>query len=525
MHPLGQVIGSHSDLEALQTHASLKADRDRLNEQLKTHSDQGAGLKAQLDTLQGEHSSLQTQLAAVSNERTSLLEEKSGLQSQVDAAQRALSALQQQHSQAASELGASTRQLQNVQAELRQAVRRAEESEQTQQDLQAEGTRLMQSLEEMRPKVVTLTNEKLELSDRAEALESALHKRDVVIAELESSVHELNEIKEELKQRHHEVDSQLTREQESAHHDLSSLQAAYAELQRELEDSRTGMRALEGERATRMRSGTQQVEDIDRLTASLRHTKQQLSSLQMEVDERRQAEAEQREFLDRAMTDIESLRGDLVARDEEVDRLHQALSGLSTHGAPESLNEEMLSAYHQQHEFELSSAQSHIRALEARVYDADAKAHSLQLHLNALEDELAQLRTAPQPSPQKAAPSRPASRAHGDDLRRATMTRRSGLATAPARTSLDYSLSPETRHKRRISLNMLKARMDSERAAAAAHAPPSRAATPAPRVHGSRMPAVAESEAHGGAPVKRSHFLDESNIFWCHTCRGDLVIL
>lgn len=450
-----------------------------------------------------------------------LAKEKSGLQSQVEAAQRTLADLQQQSSQAVTELTNSTRQLHAVQAELRQAVRRAEESEKIQHDLQTEGTNLMKSLEEMRPKLVTLTNEKLELSDRVDGLENTIKKRDAVIAELEDTIQELNAIKDELSQRHHELDSQRSREHNTAQSDLSSLQTAYTDLQRELDETRDGFKALEGERAAHLRSSSQQSTEIERLTASLRNSKQQLSTLQMDVDEQRQAEAEQREFLDRAMTDIESLRADLVARDEEVDKLRQSLESFSASAPPESLNAEMRSAYQQQYELELSSAQSHIRALEARAFEADAKAHSLEVQLHALEDELASLRTTPQTTSTKGLspvmPSRPVSRANGDELRRATMARRQSGFAGPPRASLDYSLSPETRHKRKISLNMLKARMDSEMAVATSSL--SRSASPAFHAHASRMPLAAEVQA------KHSHFLDESNIFWCHTCKGDLVIL
>lgn len=462
---------------------------------------------------------MQSQLAIVAGERETLSTEKSGIQSQAETAQRALAELQRQLSQAATELANSTRQLHTVQAELRHAVRRAEESEKTQRDLQSDGTNLMKSLEEMRPKLGALTNEKFELSDRVDVLEGAVRKRDAVIADLEDSVQELTSIKEELTRRHHDLDSQRTREHTATQSDLSTIQSAYASLQQELEETQHGFQALEGERAAHLRSNSQQIAEIERLTASLRNTKQQMSTLQMEVDERRQAEAEQREFLDRAMTDIESLRADLIARDDEVEKLRQSLDGLSASAPPESLNVEMLSAYQQQHELELSSAQSQIRLLEARAFDSDAKAHSLEVHLHALEDELASLRTTPQTTSthtfSPVTPSRPSSRANGDELRRATMARRTSNLVGPSRASLDYSLSAETRHKRKISLNMLKARMDSEMMAVSSSL--SRSVSPA--LHASRMPLVTE------VPTKHSHFLDESNIFWCHTCKGDLVIL
>ena len=73
------------------------------------------------------------------------------------------------------------------------------------------------------------------------------------------------------------------------------------------------------------------------------------------------------------------------------------------------------------------------------------------------------------------------------------------------------------RHKRKVSLGMLKARIDSELAAVGpAPLALSRAVSP----HAG-LPSVPED--HYGA--RRPQFLDESHIFWCHSCRGELVIL
>lgn len=158
------------------------------------------------------------------------------------------------------------------------------------------------------------------------------------------------------------------------------------------------------------------------------------------------------------------------------------------------------------------------------MFDAEAKSHALRKQVSALEDQLTQTRSAAVHralSPSLPSTSRPASRA---------ASVRAGLgAGAPplSRSVFDQNLTPETRHKRKVSLSMLKARIDSEVAAhALAHQhsshPPSRVLSPVQSADGERS---TSPPTRAPAPFKRPQFLDESHVFWCHSCRGDLVIL
>ncbi|KAF8322999.1 uncharacterized protein EI90DRAFT_3077121 [Cantharellus anzutake] len=101
---------------------------------------------------------------------------------------------------------------------------------------------------------------------------------------------------------------------------------------------------------------------------------------------------------------------------------------------------------------------------------------------------------------------------------------------------LDSALTPEARHKRKISLSMLKARIDSEREAHAAR-PVTQALPPltamkeeelsSPSTQSPRAPFnLPDSDPTHPRSLSRSqHFRDESHIFWCHACSGDLVVL
>jgi len=260
-----------------------------------------------------------------------------------------------------------------------------------------------------------------------------------------------------------------------------------------------------------------QLDEIDRLTMSSRAQADEVSSVRQQLEEHRHLEEEDRGFIERAQEEIEMLRADLASADEEIQRLRDAASSApSPDGAPKSLDAEMLSALRQQHALDLSAAQSQIRALETSVFDAQAKSHTLQKRLNVLEDQLAAPTRSGSRTGRPFSPlSRPSSRAHQP----------SNLPPL-SRSVFDIGLTPETRHKRRVSLGMLKARIDGELASGASHFP-SRALTPS--LAASRPSAL--STVH--EPRSRRTSLDHSfrrpqlddHIFWCSSCRADLIIL
>lgn len=206
---------------------------------------------------------------------------------------------------------------------------------------------------------------------------------------------------------------------------------------------------------------------------------------------------------------------------------------------PGSLDAELLSSLRQQYALDLSAAQSQIRALENSVFDADARSHALQKQVVALEDQLAQSRSRPSSrlGQRSFSPSqfRSSSRTGSHtDLRRSSLGshRPSNLAPPLSRAIFEQNMSAETRHKRMVSLGMLKARIDSEvqvtsRSRASSRASSLRALSPVPSLPGQESnpsPESPQSYIHPH-PVHRPQFLDDSHVFWCHACSGDLVIL
>jgi hypothetical protein len=207
---------------------------------------------------------------------------------------------------------------------------------------------------------------------------------------------------------------------------------------------------------------------------------------------------EEQDFLERAQNEIEVLRSDLSSREEELTLLRESSSKPNSNET-RSLDEELLSSLRQQHAVDLSAVTSQIRALENIVFDKDRTIYDLQKQVNGLEE----YHVKPKPhSISKASDHSGSLLSHH--------THQPALPSPLARTVFDQALTPETFHKRKVSLNMLKARMESE-----ARANFTRALSP---TQSDRMTSRVSS-------VVSSQFLEESHVFWCHSCSGDLVIL
>jgi chromosome segregation ATPase len=498
--------------------------------QLHVHRDGETLWKERYSNLEVQDSATRQELAAVVTARDALLLEKTSLLSQADTAQKAFKQLHEKLAHAASELTTNTRQLQAVQAELRNANRRADEAVQTQKDLQTEGTNLMRSLDEMRPKIVELTGAKLELGDKIEGLEHTLRNRDSTIAQLESTIDELQYHKEQVETEKANIIEKHQKERISALSNSSELQKAFAEAQTDLEAARASILALEAERADHHQLVSRQTDEIDRLAALSRTQAIELSSIERDLEEREGAGEEQGGFLERAQNEIEFLRAEISSKDEEIERLREAVSSRPSPAAlPRTLDEEMVGSLRQQQALELSAAHSTIRALETSVFEAEAKSHSLQKRVKALEDEATQSRLS-RAVPQRYSPTSRTPSGNNASVPRSTL--KPAVHTIPARSVIDQELAPETLHKRRVSLSMLKARIDSEIAAASAGTHlSSRPISPMlPKHEGSVLSTVPEpqDEAAWETPnhlLNRPRFLDESHVFWCHCCSGDLVIL
>lgn len=180
-------------------------------------------------------------------------------------------------------------------------------------------------------------------------------------------------------------------------------------------------------------------------------------------------------------------------------------------------DEEMLSSLRQQHALDLSASQSQIRALENSVFDAEARAHALQKQVHTLEARFAIKESGSRLGQRSFSPnhypSRPLSRiqSHSEFGRSSFNSSQRPFS----RSIFDQSLTPETRHKRKVSLSMLKARIESE---VVVTGPQSRVLSP--------VDSRPESLLQNDLSYHQTHqFLDDSHVFWCSSCSGELVVL
>lgn len=480
-----------------------------MESQLRLKTESESDWQARHSSLETDHAALQGHLQSANDRRDALLEERASLQSQVEFNQSAVKQLQQKLGELASEVTSSDRTLQNVQGELRAALRRAEESEKTQQDLQAEGTRLMQSLEDMRPKIVELTSAKLELMEQIDRLEHEKRSRDTLISKLEMALNEGTEREAEAAKLRKESDALREKDNHSLQQSVADLQRGYSLLEAELQAAQATVKTLETERTRTRQAEVRQADFSNRMDVEARRREEEITQLESALASSRRNETEQSQLINHYRTEIEALQSELVAKEEELESVQK--TPMSDEG-PRSLDDEMLGAVKQQHTMELSSAQSRIRALETAVFEAQDKAHRLQRQIHILEDQLATRSVSRATSRPFSPGARPASRT-SNDLRRGSLTSKPSSLIPPTRSVFDVGLSPETRHKRQVSLSMLKARIESE-TAAHRHTPPPRGLSPVPD-------ALSDVDSHAHRP----QFMDESHIFWCHSCRGELVIL
>lgn len=515
-----------------QTHTILKAEHDKASIESEGFRVQVSECEQKYDNIRRQHEETLKQMERSSSDLHEISESKTRLESEVGVLQKDQKNILEKLRVASSELGLGKKQVLTMQQDLKNANRRAEEAEKTQRDLQTEGTTLMRSLDEMRPKVVELTSIKAELTEKVDGLQHIIRNRDSTISQLEGEIEDLRDAKKTSESGLEKRYAIQSKELVEAISGASELQKAYGELKDELDNALVSLHALETERSNHHQEAIRRLEEIERLTNLSRSQSQDLDRLRQELDEQTQEREEDQELIDHVQTEMETLRAELSSKEEEIRRLRQAIPSPIQSDAPQSLDTELLSSLKQQHALELSAAQSQIRALENSVYGAQSQIHALQRQVSALEDQLTHARSIPRRSFSPGLPSRPSSRGQNhSDMRRSSFG--SHRPSQLSRSSLDQNLSAEILHKRKISLSMLKARMESE--AATKSRPITRSATPIPPsleqvqesngyVSTSATPSLLITN-HPHSHYPRTQFMDEAHIFWCNACRGDLVIL
>jgi predicted nucleic acid-binding Zn-ribbon protein len=514
---------------------------------LTASEEQARGVESWAKQWQDKHAALaedhivaQSSLIQITAERDSIRAQHDELASNAEATAKEIAQFQQLLSAASGEVKWVQQQLHHAQAEAAHAVHRAEDVEKMQQDLQAENVELMASLNEMRPKIVELTQDKLTLGEETERLQKMIRSLNGTTAQLENSLHEVRARADERDQATQASEEHWRTEKAVIERAFKELEQGYVAAENELHAARASVQELDAERTAHRKAVVQYEATMDHLQGEVDRQRNELKNMSRALSESHTAAHELRELLARNQSELESLRADAAYKGDEVLRLKDQLvvqnPAASPHIQEETLGSEFLKTVHHQHALDLSTAHSQIRSLENTLYQERAKAHGLQRQVSALEDEVITLRTRAPATPHLH-PLRPmsaASNVSSSGVYRSTDSRMRKALASPVLSSIDAVLTPETQHKRKVSLSMLKARIDSEREAPLFRhhaypvlAPMAEESTPTGTFP---LPPISPSYSHspnaiGIAPVENSQFRDEAHVFWCHACSGDLVVL
>ncbi|KAF8463560.1 hypothetical protein JB92DRAFT_3066475 [Gautieria morchelliformis] len=562
-----------------QNHASSMQERETLAWELASLNAREAELTQRHATLEHELTSAQHQLTTVSSSLDDTERARANLENALATNETSLASIQQQLAHASSELTSHARQLHATEDAVSSAQRRAEDAEQAQRSLQAENSGLLAQLEEVRPKVVELINKNAEADERIWAAEKEVSALEANVAKLEAQLAESVATEAKARLLLESAEGKRQRDDEKHLADLREIQDAYASAVRDVEHAKERAAKLEIEHDAERSAMLAKARDHDRWKSEAASRAAEATAAMSELSAQRQTENDAIAISQRAQAEIESLRDQLALREDELMRLREDAPSSSSsrphspiQEGQRSLSQEMVSVVRQQHALDLSTAHSRIRALETEVFEAQAAAHTFQRRVTALEAELVQLNTHHIPDVAGRStppfPRRASFQDGSEDSRRHSLsstrphTPSSLRSLIVPRVVYDENLSAATRHKRKVSLSMLKARIESERAAAQHSTSVSVVGSPRlSQIHGLSSIVIAEAdeslEMHRGERTPRKgsdarspsvlseansqpqsnlelvvgkgkrpgQFLDESHVFWCHSCRGDLVVL
>ncbi|KAG9053887.1 hypothetical protein FS842_006825, partial [Serendipita sp. 407] len=414
--------------------AQSKSEKDGLSSQLTELRTKEEAAVVQRDTLRTQLTELQTKFDALATEKGALQSAHDDLSGQAKKHNDALAELTRKISVEHGKSALHEKKLKSLQAELTAANRRAEEAEHAHKGLQNENVGLMASLNEMRPRIMQITEEKFDLTEKIERLEEERSDFQETIAKMESEADEARAQIERFEGEKAELQAQYDADRKAMEQSMEHAQQSIMQTEEELQLAIRSVQDLEAERGVHRQAVERYQIEMDKLDAELATLRAQFTTLQDDLAMSQNARAQDAAYLEeshgvveRANGEVEALRGELLAKEEEIERLRAEAAQTNAKRSPShqrssSLDKEM---FESDGTFELSVARSKIRNLETTVFQEQAKAHSLRKQVNSLEEELHRLRRTSRS--QQATPS----------------LQSPSLAPAELETALDSALPPD----------------------------------------------------------------------------------
>lgn len=259
-----------------------------------------------------------------------------------------------------------------------------------------------------------------------------------------------------------------------------------------------------------------------------------IATLDAMLAQAHEAVAQSHHERDALAVQVEALQAELhAARTRSADTsVHAELESLRAENR--ALHAELRNSAQKSREEELHAARVHIHKLEMELTKEAAQAHAAQRRVRELESDL--------PSSARRVVSNPVppsgSRMHRrsataaylatprlsplSEQESAPLVRRAPTEEVRRPTRFREDISPDQRHRRRESLQMLRARMDE----AGDHA------APVPRLPSSTLsivqaPDAVTSSVHEGKQGVRSQprQFSQDALLFCSSCKGDLIIV
>ena len=256
---------------------------------------------------------------------------------------------------------------------------------------------------------------------------------------------------------------------------------------------------IAGEREDLTREKKEAQDSARELTASLEEQRQEAARSQAQLN----AVASALEMDPIDSTDFESSIREMKAK---LRTLEQDLAERSA----DTVKEAEIEALRSQHGIEISERDSRLRRMQEEAHDEANRIHRMSKQMSDLENELTALRSQSASRAVSVAPgttplvnnvrSRPASLVVGGPQ-----------VVVPPTASIDASLPPSMRHKRQVSLAMLKARMSG---------PPPLLSRNASKINMSGV--IAENDE--AAEVHLPDSLSDDAVFWCSACSTQTLI-
>ncbi|CAE6393467.1 unnamed protein product [Rhizoctonia solani] len=524
---LEEQIEADDRVEVLERRLKSMQDRsEELEEKFNKSKQSASKLKVERDALESKYNAseealnqaqqklveLQTKCDQLNTEHLTLVTTHNSLESTKTDLSTRLADLEQQLERTIKELQDAVVTHANTKEQLNEAlalVSRGASTESTLATLQAENEGLLANLAEMRPKIVELTEAKLTLGEAIEARDKLVRDYETQIKTLESELADAHSQKDdsgnkitEAKAHASALEKQLDREKLA----ISEAYAAYEELQSRLTLVEEQFKESELSKAE-LRSRIEQSEDrANRLDTDLERRAREVTALLEEIEGRTRETAELRNFLDKSRTDLDAANSEIAAREDELSRLRLNGSKSPTHD-PTLAGETM--------ELELSTMRSRIRALEAEVFDAHAREHSLQRQVAELQDTSKRMNSSMTWGIEGGRSANSGRGQIGTDSHRVSgelEPTRASVGNSRAfppnhagrmnkMSALDASLPLETRRKRAVSLNMLRARILSEMASGASGVSPN-----------IRLANIGEEYSSAGHPERSSQPTSTANM-------------